>query len=128
MTKKPKLTNLSPATHESLAISAGTAPPHKVFETSVRTYKTIMAASTQDTRQIDSDEMTHAQNLQDTLQELEGLVKEHEYILEKVRSLLLLRHSETKTDQETVMCESCCQPSRSRRSFNGIARYHEEGV
>ncbi|KAI0396659.1 hypothetical protein F5Y17DRAFT_418229 [Xylariaceae sp. FL0594] len=49
-------------------------------------YEPNMATWTQDVRQVDSFDVAHAQNLHDTLQELEALVKEHEHVLQRLRA------------------------------------------
>ncbi|KAI1817741.1 hypothetical protein GGS20DRAFT_531573, partial [Poronia punctata] len=45
-----------------------------------------MAAPAHETRQLNSDDMVHVQNLEDTLKELQDMVKEHESIIYKLRA------------------------------------------
>lgn len=49
-----------------------------------------MAGSIHEARQINDHDAFHARNLEDTLQELQSIVKEHEDALDKVRAIALV--------------------------------------
>lgn len=78
-----------------------------------------MAASTHEARQINDDDVFHAGNLEQTLQELQGIVKEHEDALNKVSAVYLLGLYSLDADWNIVTC--CSYGPRGPKSpCNGI--------